>query len=63
MVRLDQSCAVFVTSAGLAGAFALRACIVHFHTSQPEVAVQLSIVARLVRGVEAALRPDTLKGE
>ncbi|HZC76354.1 MAG TPA: hypothetical protein VE258_01315, partial [Ktedonobacterales bacterium] len=63
MVRLQQSGAVFVTSAGLAGAFAVRACIVHFHTSQPEVAALPSIVARLGRGVEAALRPDTLKGE
>jgi hypothetical protein len=33
MVRPQQSGAVFVTSADRASVFALRACIVHVHTS------------------------------
>lgn len=58
MVRPQQSGAVFVTRADHASA-----CIVHVHTSQAEVAALPSIVARLGRGVEAALRPNTLEGE
>ncbi len=58
MVRPQQSGAVFVTSADRASA-----CTVHVHTSQAEVAALPSIVARLGREVEAAPRPDTLKGE
>jgi len=55
--RLQRGGEVFVSNAVVAGRYALRACIVNFHTTVDDVAAVPEIVARLGRVRDRALRP------
>ena len=52
----------FVSNAVIRGCYALRACIVNFHTGTADVEAVPEIVVRLGRTVDARLRPHTLRG-
>jgi len=54
--RLQRSGEIFVSHAVVAGSFALRACIVNFHTDVADVDATPKIVARFGRQVDAELR-------
>jgi len=47
---------VFVSNAVIDGRYALRACIVNFHTTRGDVDAVPEIVARAGRGVDMDLR-------
>jgi hypothetical protein len=51
---------VFVSNAIIGGRYALRACIVNFHTDLVDVEALPDIVARVGRSVDAVLRPTAL---
>jgi glutamate/tyrosine decarboxylase-like PLP-dependent enzyme len=55
--RLQRGGEVFVSNAVIDGRYALRACIVNFHTDRADVEAVPEIVARVGRHVDAALRP------
>jgi aromatic-L-amino-acid/L-tryptophan decarboxylase len=57
--RLQRGGEVFVSNAVIGGRYALRACIVNFHTSQADVEALPDIVARTGRRVDAGLRSTT----
>jgi aromatic-L-amino-acid/L-tryptophan decarboxylase len=48
---------VFVSNAVIAGKYALRACIVNFHTGPADVAAIPDIIVEVGRELDAALRP------
>jgi glutamate/tyrosine decarboxylase-like PLP-dependent enzyme len=54
--RLQRSGDVFVSNAVVRGRYALRACIVNFHTTPADVRATIEVVARHGRDVDAALR-------
>jgi glutamate/tyrosine decarboxylase-like PLP-dependent enzyme len=54
--RLQRGGEVFVSNAVIAGRYALRACIVNFHTARADVEALPEIVARVGRKVDAELR-------
>jgi len=56
LTRIEQSGEVFLSNAIVDGKFALRACIVNFHTSGEDIDAIPGIVARLGREVDTALR-------
>jgi aromatic-L-amino-acid decarboxylase len=58
--RLQRGGEVFVSNAVVGGRYALRACIVNFHTSRSDVEALPEIVARAGRKVDAELRSTTL---
>jgi aromatic-L-amino-acid decarboxylase len=58
--RLQRGGEVFVSNAVIGGRYALRACIVNFHTSRSDVEALPEIVARTGRRVDAELRSTTL---
>jgi aromatic-L-amino-acid decarboxylase len=55
--RIQASGEVFVSNAVVGGRYALRPCIVNFHTREADVEALPAIVARLGREVDAQLRP------
>ena len=55
--RLQRGGQVFVSNAVIGGRYALRACIVNFHTTAGDVTEVPEIVAELGRARDAALRP------
>jgi aromatic-L-amino-acid decarboxylase len=55
--RLQRGGEVFVSNAVIGGRYALRACIVNFHTTAGDVTEVPEIVAGLGRARDAALRP------
>ncbi|MFN8065690.1 MAG: aminotransferase class V-fold PLP-dependent enzyme [Vicinamibacterales bacterium] len=55
--RVQQGGDAFVSNAVVHGTFALRACIVNFHTTHADVDAMLANVVRLGREADAALRP------
>jgi glutamate/tyrosine decarboxylase-like PLP-dependent enzyme len=58
--RLQRGGEVFVSNAIVGGRYALRACIVNFHTDLVDVEALPEIVARVGRRVDADLRPTAL---
>jgi len=52
----------FVSNAVIRGRYALRACIVNFHTGAADVVAVPEIAVRLGRTLDARLRPHTLRG-
>jgi glutamate/tyrosine decarboxylase-like PLP-dependent enzyme len=58
--RLQREGEAFVSNAVIGGRYALRACIVNFHTSLEDVEAVPSIVARLGGAIDVQLRPATL---
>jgi aromatic-L-amino-acid/L-tryptophan decarboxylase len=54
--RLQRGGEAFVSNAIVGGRYALRACIVNFHTARADVEAVPDIVARLGRAVDAELR-------
>src|SRR5262249_28055603 len=52
----------FVSNAVIRGRYVLRACIVNFHTGAVDVEAAPEIDVRLVRTLDARLRPKTLRG-
>ena len=58
--RLQRGGEVFVSNAIIGGRYALRACIVNFHTDLVDVEALPDIVARVGRSVDAVLRPTAL---
>ena len=56
LVRIQASGEAFVSNAVVAGRYALRPCIVNFHTRETDVEALPEIVARLGREVDAELR-------
>jgi len=54
--RLQRGGEVFVSNAVIGGRYALRACIVNFHTSLEDVEAVPAIVVRAGRAVDAQLR-------
>jgi glutamate/tyrosine decarboxylase-like PLP-dependent enzyme len=55
--RLQRGGEVFVSNAVIHGRYALRACIVNFHTDLIDVEALPEIVARVAQQVDADLRP------
>lgn len=55
--RLQRGGEAFVSNAVLAGRYALRACIVNFHTTQADVEALPEIVARVGRAVRSPRAP------
>ena len=54
--RLQRGGELFVSNAVIAGRYALRACIVNFHTTAADVRAVPAIVVRVGRAVDADLR-------
>jgi glutamate/tyrosine decarboxylase-like PLP-dependent enzyme len=54
--RLQREGELFVSNAVIGGRYALRACIVNFHTTRADVEAVPEIVARVGRKVDAELR-------
>jgi hypothetical protein len=57
--RLQRGGQLFVSNAVIGGRYALRACIVNFHTTRADVAAVPEIVVRVGRDVDADLRATT----
>jgi glutamate/tyrosine decarboxylase-like PLP-dependent enzyme len=57
--RIQRSGEAFVSNAVIDGRYALRACIVNFHTSLTDVEALPEIVARIGRAADAELRSRT----
>jgi glutamate/tyrosine decarboxylase-like PLP-dependent enzyme len=55
--RLQREGEVFVSNAVIGGRYALRACVVNFHTDLADVEAVPEIVARVGQRVDADLRP------
>ena len=54
--RLQRGGETFVSNAVIGGRYALRACIVNFHTTLADVEALPEIVARVAEGVDEELR-------
>jgi aromatic-L-amino-acid decarboxylase len=59
--RLQRGGEAFVSNAVIGGRYALRACIVNFHTTLADVEALPEIVARVAREVDAELRPTAAR--
>ncbi len=55
--RVQRGGELFVSNAVIRGRYALRACIVNFHTSKSDVEAVPEIIARIGRAVDTELRP------
>ena len=55
--RVQRGGEAFVSNAVIRGRYALRACIVNFHTSRADVEALPEIIARVGRAVDAERRP------
>jgi glutamate/tyrosine decarboxylase-like PLP-dependent enzyme len=58
LAAIETSGEAFLSSAVVGGRFALRACVVNFHTSLQDIEAILPLVSRLGREIDAALRTD-----
>jgi glutamate/tyrosine decarboxylase-like PLP-dependent enzyme len=58
--RLQAGGEVFVSNAVVGGRFLLRACIVNFRTTRPDLEALVAVVKRLGREVDRDLRPSGL---
>jgi glutamate/tyrosine decarboxylase-like PLP-dependent enzyme len=59
--RLQRGGEVFVSNAVIGGRYALRACIVNFHTEVADVEALPDVVARVGRAVCADVRPTAIR--
>ncbi len=59
--RLQRDGELFVSNAVIGGRYALRACIVNFHTEVADVEAVPEIVARVAQGIDAELRPTAAR--
>ena len=57
LTRLQNSGEAFLSNAVVHGRFALRACIVNFHTELADVEALLPLVVRLGNELDSSLRP------
>lgn len=62
LTRLQRSGEAYVSNAVVDGRFALRACIVNFRTSLPDVEALLPLVVRIGKEVDGELRPKLGRG-
>lgn len=60
LTRLQNSGEAYISNAVIDGKFALRVCIVNFHTSFEDIEALPRIVLRIGREVDAELRPERL---
>jgi len=58
---VERSGDAFLSSAVVNGRFALRACVVNFHTSLNDIEALLPLVLRLGREIDAALRHEPVE--
>jgi len=58
LVAVERSGDAFLSSAVVNGRFALRACVVNFHTSLNDIEALLPLVSRLGKEIDAALRRE-----
>jgi len=61
LVAVERSGDAFLSSAVVNGRFALRACVVNFHTSLNDIEALLPLVSRLGREADAALRQEPVE--
>jgi aromatic-L-amino-acid decarboxylase len=61
LTRLQGSGEAYLSNAVVHGKFALRACIVNFHTSLPDMEALLPIVLRMGRALDLEMRPERLQ--
>ncbi len=61
LTDLQTSGEAYLSNAVVCGKFALRACIVNFHTSLPDIEALLPIVLRVGRALDLAIRPTRLQ--
>jgi len=59
--RLQRGGEVFVSNAVIRGRYALRACIVNFHTDLVDVEALPDIVVRVAQRVDAEMRPTAAR--
>ena len=59
--RLQREGEVFVSNAVIGNRYALRACIVNFHTTRADVDATIDIAARVGRAVDAELRSHAVR--
>jgi aromatic-L-amino-acid decarboxylase len=59
--RLQREGEVFVSNAVIGSRYALRACIVNFHTTRADVDATIDIAARVGRAVDAELRSHAVR--
>ena len=57
LAAVEKGGDAFLSNALVGGRFALRACIVNFHTGPDDVEALIPLIARLGREADAALRP------
>lgn len=60
--RLQMAGGAFVSNAVVGGRFLLRACIVNFRTTRPDLEALVASVKRVGRELDAAMRPQELVG-
>jgi glutamate/tyrosine decarboxylase-like PLP-dependent enzyme len=58
LVAVERGGDAFLSSAVVSGRFALRACVVNFHTSLNDIEALLPLVSRLGREIDLALRQE-----
>jgi aromatic-L-amino-acid decarboxylase len=61
LTRLQGSGKAYLSNAVVRGKFALRACIVNFHTSLPDIEALLPIVLWMGRALDLEMRPERLQ--
>jgi glutamate/tyrosine decarboxylase-like PLP-dependent enzyme len=59
--RIQRGGEAFVSNAVVGGRYVLRACVVNFHSTIADLEALPSIVVRLGRTIDAALRPANLR--
>ena len=57
-MAIERSGQAFVSSAVVNGRFLLRACVVNFHTSLNDIDALVSLISRLGKSIDAALRHE-----
>lgn len=60
LTRLQQGGEAYLSNAVIGGKYALRACIVNFRTSLPDIEALLPLVVRLGKQADGAMRPASL---
>ena len=60
LTRLQQGGEAYLSNAIIDGKYALRACIVNFRTTLPDIEALLPLVIRLGKQADAAIRPANL---
>jgi len=61
LTELQKTGEVYLSNAVVRGKFALRACIVNFHTSLSDIEALLPIVLRMGRALDLVIRPAQLQ--